>query len=134
MVKSQGFYWIVIILVLLNTVVLASEYYAQPEWLTYTQGRREASDIVVDLPFFRNRQSNVRVLVLVRNASEDVLARRDRLFRLELQSVRLFRRRGLDHRVRSHLHSIHAAVGYIGAALRSSAARVQGHTLLDGLA
>ena len=39
MVKSQGFYWIVIILVLLNTAVLASEYYAQPEWLTYTQGR-----------------------------------------------------------------------------------------------
>ena len=38
MVKSQAFYWIVIILVLLNTAVLASEYYGQPEWLTYTQG------------------------------------------------------------------------------------------------
>ncbi|CAF2697147.1 unnamed protein product [Rotaria sp. Silwood2] len=37
MVKSQTFYWIVIILVLMNTAVLASEYYGQPEWLTYTQ-------------------------------------------------------------------------------------------------
>jgi voltage-dependent calcium channel L type alpha-1D len=38
MVKSQAFYWIVIILVLLNTAVLATEYYGQPEWLTHTQG------------------------------------------------------------------------------------------------
>ena len=41
MVKSQTFYWIVIVLVLMNTAVLASEYYDQPEWLTYTQGRLE---------------------------------------------------------------------------------------------
>jgi len=41
MVKSQTFYWIVIVLVLMNTIVLASEYYGQPEWLTYTQGPRE---------------------------------------------------------------------------------------------
>jgi voltage-dependent calcium channel L type alpha-1D len=38
MVKSQAFYWIVIILVLLNTAVLASESYGQPDWLTQTQG------------------------------------------------------------------------------------------------
>jgi hypothetical protein len=38
-VKSQSFYWMVIVLVLMNTAVLASEYYGQPEWLTYTQGR-----------------------------------------------------------------------------------------------
>jgi hypothetical protein len=41
MVKSQTFYWIVIILVLMNTVVLASEYYGQPPWLTYTQGKED---------------------------------------------------------------------------------------------
>jgi len=40
MVKSQTFYWIVIVLVLMNTVVLASENYGQPRWLTETQGRR----------------------------------------------------------------------------------------------
>jgi hypothetical protein len=38
MVKSQTFYWIVIVLVLMNTAVLASEYYGQPNWLAYTQG------------------------------------------------------------------------------------------------
>ncbi|CAF5179450.1 unnamed protein product, partial [Rotaria sp. Silwood1] len=37
-VKSQAFYWIVILLVLMNTVVLATEYYGQPDWLTQTQG------------------------------------------------------------------------------------------------
>ncbi|UJR26618.1 hypothetical protein I4U23_007937 [Adineta vaga] len=37
LVKSQAFYWIVILLVLMNTVVLATEYYGQPPWLTETQ-------------------------------------------------------------------------------------------------
>lgn len=32
-VKSQGFYWVVIILVFLNTGVLTSEHYRQPLWL-----------------------------------------------------------------------------------------------------
>ena len=32
-VKSQGFYWLVIVLVFLNTLVLASEYHKQPNWL-----------------------------------------------------------------------------------------------------
>lgn len=33
MVKSQFFYWLVIVLVFLNTLVLASEFYGQPTWL-----------------------------------------------------------------------------------------------------
>ncbi|XP_070176328.1 voltage-dependent calcium channel type A subunit alpha-1-like [Littorina saxatilis] len=33
-VKSQPFYWIVIVLVLLNTVSVASEHYKQPDWHT----------------------------------------------------------------------------------------------------
>uniref|UniRef100_A0A0K0E6W3 Voltage-dependent L-type calcium channel subunit alpha n=1 Tax=Strongyloides stercoralis TaxID=6248 RepID=A0A0K0E6W3_STRER len=33
LVKSQSFYWLVIILVLLNTLVLTSEHYGQSEWL-----------------------------------------------------------------------------------------------------
>ena len=41
MVKSQTFYWIVIALVLMNTVVLASEYYGQPEKLTAAQSQQE---------------------------------------------------------------------------------------------
>ena len=33
MIKSQFFYWLVIVLVFLNTLVLASEYHGQPAWL-----------------------------------------------------------------------------------------------------
>ncbi|XP_049881601.1 muscle calcium channel subunit alpha-1-like isoform X3 [Pectinophora gossypiella] len=36
-VKSQTFYWLIIVLVFMNTVVLASEHYHQPEWLDYFQ-------------------------------------------------------------------------------------------------
>ncbi|CAK1546604.1 unnamed protein product [Leptosia nina] len=36
-VKSQTFYWLIIVLVFLNTVVLASEHYHQPQWLDYFQ-------------------------------------------------------------------------------------------------
>ncbi|XP_066996688.2 muscle calcium channel subunit alpha-1 isoform X2 [Anabrus simplex] len=32
-VKSQAFYWLIIMLVFLNTVVLATEHYQQPKWL-----------------------------------------------------------------------------------------------------
>ncbi|XP_063835176.1 muscle calcium channel subunit alpha-1-like isoform X1 [Ostrinia nubilalis] len=36
-VKSQTFYWLIIVLVFMNTVVLASEHYKQPEWLDLFQ-------------------------------------------------------------------------------------------------
>jgi len=38
MIKSQWFYWLVIVLVFLNTCVLASEHYDQPPWLDVFQG------------------------------------------------------------------------------------------------
>lgn len=38
-VKSQAFYWLIILLVFLNTCVLATEYYQQPEWLDHFQGK-----------------------------------------------------------------------------------------------
>lgn len=37
-VKSQTFYWLIIVLVFLNTGVLASEHYNQPKWLDEFQG------------------------------------------------------------------------------------------------
>lgn len=37
MVKSQAFYWTVLVCVFLNTIVLAVEYYNQPQWLTEFQ-------------------------------------------------------------------------------------------------
>lgn len=40
-VKSQAFYWVVIVLVFLNTVVLTSEHYGQPPWLDDFQGETE---------------------------------------------------------------------------------------------
>lgn len=36
-VKSQAFYWLIIVLVFLNTGVLATEHYQQPEWLDFFQ-------------------------------------------------------------------------------------------------
>lgn len=39
LVKSQTFYWIVIVLVFLNTGVLTSEHYGQPPWLDDFQGK-----------------------------------------------------------------------------------------------
>ncbi|KAJ1530607.1 hypothetical protein ONE63_005487 [Megalurothrips usitatus] len=36
-VKSQAFYWLIILLVFLNTGVLATEHYKQPEWLDFFQ-------------------------------------------------------------------------------------------------
>ncbi|XP_069956886.1 muscle calcium channel subunit alpha-1 isoform X15 [Cherax quadricarinatus] len=36
-VKSQAFYWLIIVLVFLNTAVLASEHYRQPDWLSQFQ-------------------------------------------------------------------------------------------------
>lgn len=38
-VKSQAFYWIIILLVFLNTGVLATEHYKQPPWLKEIQGK-----------------------------------------------------------------------------------------------
>ncbi|CDQ69155.1 unnamed protein product [Oncorhynchus mykiss] len=38
-VKSQNFYWLVLLLVFLNTAASASEHYGQPKWLTEMQER-----------------------------------------------------------------------------------------------
>lgn len=39
-VKSVPFYWLVIILVFLNTLTISSEHYNQPLWLTQVQGTK----------------------------------------------------------------------------------------------
>lgn len=39
-VKTTNFYWLVLLLVFLNTVASASEHYGQPKWLTEMQGQR----------------------------------------------------------------------------------------------
>lgn len=37
-VKSRAFYWLVILIVALNTLSIASEHHNQPLWLTHLQG------------------------------------------------------------------------------------------------
>lgn len=41
-VKSKFFYWLVILMVALNTLSIASEHHFQPEWLTRVQGEQRA--------------------------------------------------------------------------------------------
>lgn len=43
-VKSVPFYWLVIILVFLNTLTISSEHYNQPLWLTQVQGMNQQSN------------------------------------------------------------------------------------------
>lgn len=50
-VKSQTFYWLIIILVFLNTCVLATEYYGQPMWLDEFQGYK-IKNIYLHLYFY----------------------------------------------------------------------------------
>ena len=38
MIKSRAFYWLVILVVALNTLSIASEHHHQPAWLTHLQG------------------------------------------------------------------------------------------------
>ena len=38
-VKSQAFYWLIIVLVFLNSAILATEHYKQPPWLDEVQGK-----------------------------------------------------------------------------------------------
>lgn len=38
-VKTNSFYWLVMVLVLLNTLTIATEHHHQPEWLTSLQGQ-----------------------------------------------------------------------------------------------
>lgn len=48
-VKSQFFYWLVIVLVFLNTLVLASEFHRQPPWMDDFQC------IFLNLSFYRKK-------------------------------------------------------------------------------
>ena len=45
-VKSQFFYWLVIVLVLLNTLVLASEFHRQPKWMDDFQCKMDFNSLL----------------------------------------------------------------------------------------
>lgn len=44
MIKSKVFYWLVILVVALNTLSIASEHHNQPLWLTHLQGETQQSE------------------------------------------------------------------------------------------
>lgn len=48
-VKSQAFYWLIIVLVFLNTGVLATEHHRQPAWLDDFQGTSSFFIVIVFL-------------------------------------------------------------------------------------
>jgi voltage-dependent calcium channel L type alpha-1D len=60
-VKSQAFYWLIIVLVFLNTGVLATEHYGQSAWLDQFQGlcfsRLQSFFELSILFFFQNTQT-----------------------------------------------------------------------------
>lgn len=56
-VKSQAFYWLIIVLVFLNTGVLATEHYHQPAWLDEFQG---LSPVLICLRARRGEHTNPR--------------------------------------------------------------------------
>lgn len=59
-VKTTNFYWLVLLLVFLNTVASASEHYGQPKWLTEMQGQGP-SFIVTLQPAVHFQPGSIRV-------------------------------------------------------------------------
>ncbi|XP_055343397.1 voltage-dependent L-type calcium channel subunit alpha-1D-like [Paramacrobiotus metropolitanus] len=49
LIKSRFFFWLIIVLVFLNTCVLATEYYGQPHWLTVFQDRANVVFVILFL-------------------------------------------------------------------------------------
>lgn len=104
LVKTTGFYWLVIVLVLLNTLVLTSEHYGQEEWLDHFQSEFKCSKrtCIYNLIFSR-RQPLLCDFVFVGNASKNVLVGLLYLHCVTIQSFRLFCRDQFNHRIHTRL-------------------------------
>lgn len=63
-VKSQAFYWLIIVLVFLNTGVLATEHYRQPPWLDDFQGEKKRCTINIS---YYIDLLNYRICVIIKN-------------------------------------------------------------------
>lgn len=65
-VKSQSFYWLIIVLVFLNTGVLATEHYKQPIWLDDFQGndKSKTSTITIYLFYLFSEYTNMFFITL----------------------------------------------------------------------
>lgn len=138
-VKSQAFYWIIILLVFLNTGVLATEHYRQPPWLKDIQGKCDDTQstatqyrslCTISLLSRRRRKYRVRCSVHIGNGAEDVQFGLSRIFRIVIQPFRLFR--CIWQHIRNDVDQIRfdAAARHFGVALCAFAACVQSHAVL----
>jgi len=65
-IKSQTFYWLVIVLVFLNTCTLTSEHNHQPQWLDRFQGTRTSLRFISHAsPFDRRRSYAVLPAIII---------------------------------------------------------------------
>lgn len=100
-VKTQWFYWFVIILVFFNTVTVAVEHYKQPQWLT--DFLCKCAKMVIDLLFdpfyhqifkknkFHYRLRWIRIFGIIHdgNVDQNVCIGTEKIFRISIQSFRL---------------------------------------------
>lgn len=130
-VKSQAFYWLIILLVFLNTGVLATEHYQQPEWLDAFQGmtlpiKFYCSVFLCQKPF-RSHQHVLRGSVYHGNDVENVQSWVPGILRLPLQSFRLLCCFRKYFRNATYQIQFDAAARYICIAMCSFAASFQSH-------
>ena len=66
-VKTTNFYWLVLLLVFLNTLASASEHYGQPKWLTEMQGENPPPPPPPELSLLRNDRGKTLLSVSSQN-------------------------------------------------------------------
>ena len=148
LVKSQSFYWFIIFLVFLNTLVQASEHYQQPDWLTNIQcklllnnkasasklrkwghkghlkGSRDKCSILSGC------EQDLTWFVYCWNVSENVCIGSPAIFCIIIQSVRLFRCLWLNCRINSYLCRSLRAIGHISFTMCAPFTNFQSYKIL----
>lgn len=96
-VKSQAFYWLIIVLVFLNTGVLATEHYRQPDWLDEFQGLNNPFISPIIITYWLIIENKLRTSWLVVSAKEKWNCN----YKIVKKHKKSFR---------SHEHSVHCSV------------------------
>lgn len=134
-VKSQAFYWLIIVLVFLNTGVLATEHYMQPAWLDQFQGTTHLSNTTKHHQkhyftiflhslglLYRVHQYLLHCAVHLRNAAENVQLGLRGVLCVPVQSLRLLCGGGQHNRDAPNWQPTDATPGCVRAALCASIA------------
>ena len=148
LVKSQSFYWFIIFLVFLNTLVQASEHYQQPDWLTNIQCKlyiillnNKASALkyrrgviwrghMVNDSILSGCEQDLTWFVYCWNVSENVCIGSPAIFCIIIQSVRLFRCLWLNCRINSYLCRSLRATGHISFTMCAPFTNFQSYKIL----